>query len=158
MFQPIRSFSRSMSGWGARGEYQRGGAGIEVREIADMVGEYGAPHAGTAMLNTGRSFRMAVHTRIEECAVDDQLTPPVEQVRQAHRPFRPLEDVWLVHGDPRHPPTLRGKRVARVGHLLFFDEQSLPLILPLLRRHNARCCHRHIPISIVKFDVSVNRR
>ena len=37
------------------------------------------------MLNTGRAFRLAVHTRIEECAVDDQLTPAVEQIQQGAR-------------------------------------------------------------------------
>jgi hypothetical protein len=29
-----------------------GGAGIEVRGIADIVGEHGVPNAGTAMLNS----------------------------------------------------------------------------------------------------------
>jgi hypothetical protein len=142
----------------ARGEYERDVAGIEVREIADMVGEHRAPNAGTAMLNTGRAFRLAVHTRIEECAVDDQLTPAVEQIQQVHRPFRPLEGVWLVHRYPGHPPTFRSKRVACAGHLLFFDEQSLPLVLPLLRRHNPRCFHCQVPISVVRDDVSVSRR
>src|SRR5882762_5399632 len=46
IFQPIWSFSCAISGWGARGEYERDDAGIEVREIADMVGEHRAPNAG----------------------------------------------------------------------------------------------------------------
>src|SRR5215217_764442 len=113
-----------------------------------VVAEHRAPDAGTAALDTGRAFGLAVHTRIEECAVDDQLTSPAEQIQEAHLPFRPLDGVLPVHDDPGHSPTLRSKRVMRAGHLLFFHEQSLPLMLPLLRRHNPRCCHRSIYLSI----------
>ena len=90
-----------MSGCGAReANTSVRVAGIEVPEIADMVGEHRATNARTGVLNTGRVCGLAVHPRIEECAVDDELTPPVGQVQEAHRPFRPLEGVLPVHGDP----------------------------------------------------------
>src|SRR5262249_33627590 len=53
----------------------------------------------------------------------------------------PVELVLLVHGQPRHPPTLAGKRVTGVGQLLLLHEQLLARSLPLVRRHDRGCVH-----------------
>jgi hypothetical protein len=78
---------------------------------------------------------------LEEGAVDDQLTAAVEQVEQARLALRPIELVLLLHGQPRHPPTLGGQRVTGAGHCLLLDEQLLARSLPLLRRHDGWCVH-----------------
>src|SRR2546430_10114085 len=83
----------------------------------------------------------AVHTWFEEGAVDDQLTAAVEQVEQARLAFGAVELVLLLHGHPRHPPTLGGQRVTGVGQLLLLHEQLLARSLPLLRRHDRGCIH-----------------
>src|SRR2546430_14606103 len=83
----------------------------------------------------------AVHTWFEEGAVDDQLTAAVEQVEQARLAFGAVELVLLLHGHPRHPPTLGGQRVTGVGQLLLLHEQLLARSLPLLRRHDRGGIH-----------------
>ena len=74
-----------------------------------------------------------VHAGLEEGAVDDQLTAAVEQVEQARLALGPVELVLLLHGQPRHPPTLGGQRVTGAGQLLLLHEQLLARGLPLLR-------------------------
>jgi len=46
-----------------------------VRDVGDLIGAERAAAAGV--------IRPAENAGLEECAVDDQLTPPVEQVEQA---------------------------------------------------------------------------
>src|SRR5882762_6355428 len=81
-------------------------------------------------------LRPAVHAGLEEGAVDDQLTAAVEQVEQARFALGPVEHICLFHGNPRHPPSLGGKRVTGAGEGLLLDEKLLARSLPLLRRHN----------------------
>ena len=94
-------------------------------DMSDLVG-----HERTAAT---RMFGPAVHTGLEKGAVDDQLTTAVEQVKQARLAFRSVELVRLFHGQPRHPPTLSGQRVARVGHGFLLHKELLARGLPLLR-------------------------
>src|SRR5688500_16334606 len=62
---------------GARDERERRVAGVQVSEVSDLVGEEGATAAAT--------LGPAGDAGLEEEAVDDQLTAPLEQVEQARR-------------------------------------------------------------------------
>src|ERR1019366_7201907 len=86
----------------------------------------------------GRAFAAAIWRRrrragFEEGAVDDQLTAALEQVEQARFALGPVELVLLLHGQPRHPPTLGGQRVTGAGQVLLLHQQLLARSLPLLR-------------------------
>ena len=100
----------------ARGVDERGVAGVQMGEVADVVGHQRA--ADTAMLGP------PVHAGVDEGAVDDQLAAAVEQVEQAHLALGPLEHVLLLHRRPRHPPAHRGQRITRAGQLLLLDEHA----------------------------------
>ena len=76
-------------------------------EVGDLVGPQGAAAAG--MLGPTE------HAGLEEGAVNDELSAPVEQVKQARLALRPVKHVILFHGQPRHPPALSGQRVTRAG-------------------------------------------
>ncbi len=70
---PIRSFSLAISGCGARGTAPGGCRGRSgERRWATWSATMGAAPAGV--------IRPAVHARLEECAVDDQLAAAIEQV------------------------------------------------------------------------------
>ena len=73
------------------------------------------------------------HAGFEEGAVEDQLTPALKQVEQARFALGSVELVLLLHGQPRHPPTLGRQRVTGAGQGLFLHEQLLTGSLPLLR-------------------------
>ena len=81
-------------------------------------------------------LRPAVHAGLEEGAVDDQLTAAVEQVDQARFAVGPLECIRLLHGHPRHPPTLGGQRVTRAHHGLLLHEHLLARSRPLFCRND----------------------
>src|SRR5207248_4075819 len=83
----------------------------------------------------------AVHARLEEGAVDDQLTTPAEQVEQARRALRTRELELLLDREPRHPPPLRGQCVTGASQRLLLHEQLLARSLPLVGRHDRRCLH-----------------
>src|SRR3954451_11533804 len=117
----------------ARDEHERRVAGVEVREVGDLVGEGRAP--GAAALGEARDAGL-----VEE-AVDDELAAPVEQVEQACRAVRALEAVVLVDRHARHAAALGGERVARPGQLLLLGEQVGAGGLPLLRGHDGRQVH-----------------
>ena len=126
IFQPIRAFTPlDVRLRRARGEDESGVAGVQMGDVGDLVGHHGA--AGAGMLGP------AVHAGLEEGAVDDQLTAALEQVEQARLALGPVELVLLLHGQPRHPPTLGGQRVTGAGQLLLLHEQLLARSLPLLR-------------------------
>ena len=97
-------------------------------DVGDLVGHHGAAAAG--MLGPPE------HPGFEKGAVDDQLTAALEQTEQARLALRPGERVVLLHGHPRHPPTLGGQRVARAGQGLLLHEHLLACGRPLLRRHD----------------------
>src|ERR1700730_1830741 len=94
-------------------------------DVGHLVGHHGA--ADAAMLGP------AVHARLEERAVHDQLTAAFEEVEQARFSVGAIELVLLLHGQPGHSPTLGGERVAGTRQLLLFHEQLLPRRLPLLQ-------------------------
>ena len=101
----------------ARGEHQRGVAGVQVGQVADVVGDHRA--AAAAVIGP------AVHVGLDEGAVDDQLTSALEQAQQVDLAVGPVELVVLVDGQPRHPPSLRRERVVRAHHLLLLHQQLL---------------------------------
>ena len=92
-------------------------------------------------------FWIALHARIEEEAVDDELPAPLEEVEQGHGAARTLEAVLLLHGHPRHPAPRCGQRVAGAGQLLLLDQQFLTGCLPCLRRNDLRHLHCEFPPS-----------
>ena len=73
---------------------------IQVGEVGDLISPERA--AAAAM------FGPAHHPGFEEGAVDDQLTPALEQVEQARRARRPLERVGSLNRHPWHPPAFGG--------------------------------------------------
>ena len=117
----------------ARGVDEGGVAGVEMGEVGDLIGAKRAAAAGM--------LRPAEHAGLEEGAVDDQLTPALEQVEQARFALRPLECVCLLDGHPRHPPALGGQRVMGPHLGLLLDEQLLARGLPVLRRNDRRRVH-----------------
>ncbi len=124
---------RSMSACGARETYTSVvSRAFRCARWRDLVGHERA--AAAAALGP------AGHAGLEEEAVDDQLTAPLEQVEQAHRAVRALEGVVLLHGHPRHPAALGGQRVAGAGQLLLLDQQLLAGGVPLLRRRRSAAC------------------
>ena len=98
--------------------------------VSNLVGHHGAADACM--------FGPADHARLEECAVEDQLTATVEQIEQARLALGPVEFVFLLDRHPWHPPTLGGQRVTSAGQLLLFHEKLLraqlpiPSVIPLL--------------------------
>jgi hypothetical protein len=62
---------------------------------------------------------------MEHEVVDDELTPPIEQINQARLACRSLEDVFLVDLDHRERAACGVHRVPLVGELLFLGEQLL---------------------------------
>src|SRR6202043_3548603 len=106
--------------------------------MGDLVGPQRTADAGM--------LRPAVHAGLEEGAVDDQLTAAREQIEQAGFAVGPVEEIGLFHGNPRHPPSLGGQRVAGAGQGLLLDEKLLARSLPLLRRHNRRRVHGELAL------------
>src|SRR5262245_25793024 len=94
-------------------------------------------------------FGPAVHAGLKEGAIDDQLPPAVEQVEQARLALGTVELVLLLHGQPRHPPTLGGQRITGTGQLLLLHEQSQARSLPFLRRHDRGCVHCEMPFPVL---------
>jgi hypothetical protein len=91
----------------ARDKCEGGVARVEMSEMSNLVGHHRAAAAGMV--------GPAEHPGLVEGAVDDQLTAAFEQVAQARLAFGPLELVLLLHGHPRHPPTLGGQCVTGVS-------------------------------------------
>jgi hypothetical protein len=110
-----------------------------MRRVRYLVGNERAPNAGTVRVRAALSEGGDVG-RVEG-AVDDQLAAALEEVEKACRPVRPLEAVVLLHGQPRHTPTLGRQGVARPSELLLLHQHSLPGLLPLLRGDDRRCFH-----------------
>jgi hypothetical protein len=132
-----------MSACGAReGRVAR----VQVGEVGDLVGNQRTANAGM--------LRPSMHAGLEEGAVDDQLTAALEQVEQTRFALGPVERICLVHGHPRHPPTLGGQRVTGAGQGLLLDEKLLARSLPLLRRHNRWRVHG-VPSSFHRFSGDV---
>src|SRR6266446_4895658 len=109
-------------------------------QVGDLLGAQGAAAAG--MLGP------AEDARLEEGAVDDQLTAALEQIEQAYLAFGSVELVLLVHSQPRHPPAFGGQRVTGAGQGLFLHEELLARSLPLLLRHDRGCVHREMPFPV----------
>src|SRR6202043_2485369 len=63
-----------------RGIHQRRVARVQVGEVGDLVGPQRTPDAGM--------LRPAMYAGLKEGAVDDQLTPALEQAEQAHLALR----------------------------------------------------------------------
>jgi hypothetical protein len=94
-----------------------------MREMGDLVG-----HQRTA---DTRVIGPAGHPGLEEGTVEQQLTAAVEQVGQADRPVRPVEDVFLVDLQPRHPPAVSGQCVPGTGQVLLLRQQPQARGLPI---------------------------
>src|SRR5262249_23637854 len=117
----------------ARGERKRGVARVQMGEVGYLVSQKRA--APAAM------FRPTENAWLEEGAVNDQLTAALEQVEQTRLPVGSVELVLLLNGQPRHPPTLRSKRVTSMSQLLLFHQELPACGLPLLARYDRRRFH-----------------
>src|ERR1035438_18361 len=110
-------------------------------QVGDLISAQGAAAAGV--------LGPAEHPRLEEGAIDDQLSAALEQVEQANLTLGPVELVLLLHRHPRHPSTLSGQRITGMGQGLLFYEELLPRSLPLLLRHDRGCLHRDTPFQVL---------
>jgi hypothetical protein len=90
---------------------------VQVGEVGDLVGQQAAAAA--------RVVGPAEHAGLEEGAVDDQLLTALEQIEQACLALRPVERVALLHRQPRHPPTLRGRRIPSLGQSRLLHQHLL---------------------------------
>src|SRR5579864_7781547 len=97
-------------------------------QVGDLVGAEGAAAAGMV--------GPAEYPRLEEGAIEDQLTAALEQIEEAYFALGSFELVLLVDGQPRHAPALGGQRVTGAGEGLLFYEKLLVRSLPLLLRHD----------------------
>src|SRR5271166_2720886 len=98
-------------------------------------------------------FGPAEHAGLEESAINDELTPAFEQVKQAHLAPRPIELVVLLDGNPRDSPALGGERVAGAGYSLLLYQQLPARRLPFRREHDRGRRHllvRHCYVSLSK--------
>src|SRR5260370_41314146 len=100
-------------------------------QVRDLIGAQGAAAAGV--------LGPAEHSGLEEGAIDDQLTAPLEQIEQAYLALGSVELLLLLHRHPRHPSTPGGQRVTAAAPALLLHEQLLARNLPLLRRNDRRC-------------------
>ena len=121
----------------ARGVDQRRVAGVQMRKMGDLIGAHGAAAAGMV--------RPAEHAGLEEGAVDNQLSPALEQVEEARLAVGPDELIGLLDRHPRHPPTLGGERVMGAQHRLLFHEELLPGSVPVLLRYDWGNVHGRTP-------------
>jgi hypothetical protein len=99
-------------------EDEGGVTGVQMGEVDDVVGHHGAAPAG--LLGPTK------HPRLEKGAVDDQLTPALEQVEQAGSTRRPVKGIGRLDRHPRHPPPLGSQSVTRAGLGFFRDQQLRP--------------------------------
>jgi hypothetical protein len=105
--QPIRSFRRTMSACGAREANTR---------VVSRAFRWARWLMWSAIMEQARAgvVRPAMHAGLEEGAVDDQLTPAIEEPEQVHLAFGafgPFERVPRVHLHPWHPPAQGGELV-----------------------------------------------
>src|SRR6266496_2820358 len=112
-----------------------------MRQVRDLIGAQGAAAAGM--------IGPAKHSRLEEGAIDDQLSAALEQVEQANLTRRPFELVVLLHRRPRHPATLSGQCITGVSEGLLLHEHLLACSLPLLLRHDRGRLHRRMPFRVL---------
>src|SRR6266496_3080644 len=112
-----------------------------MRQVRDLIGAQGAAAAGM--------IGPAKHSRLEEGAIDDQLSAALEQVEQANLTRRPFELVLLLHRRPRHPATLSGQCITGVSEGLLLHEHLLACSLPLLLRNDWGCLHRRLPFRVL---------
>jgi hypothetical protein len=101
--------------------------------VGDLVGEERAA-AAAAVRKVGDALF------IEE-AVDDQLTPTFEDVKQADPSIGAFEPVFLLDRHSRHSPPLGGEGITGAGQLLLLDQQLLASGLPLVGRDDRRHLH-----------------
>src|ERR1700688_677347 len=109
-------------------------------QVGNLIGAQGAAAAG--MLGP------AEYPGLEEGAIDDQLTPALEQIEQAYLALGSVELVLLVDSKPRHPPAFGGQRVTGMGQGLLLHEELLARSLPLLLRHDRGGVHREMPFPM----------
>ena len=113
--QPIRAFSRAMSAEAHRDEDEGGVTGVQVGDVGDLVRHHGAAPAAWS----GRR-----HPRLEEDAVDDQLTPTVEQVEQTGLAAGP-SNACAVSRPSTAFAALSSQGVTGAGLRLFLHQQVL---------------------------------
>src|SRR5450755_764019 len=92
---------------------------MQVSRVAHVVRHERAGRAALILVGEAR-LRMAPHE-----VVDDELTPPVEQVGQARLSARPREDVLLADLDGGQGAATDVDRVFRPDGFLFPGKQFL---------------------------------
>ena len=75
---------------------------------------------------------------------DDQLAAPGEQIGKRLAAVRSIEDIALVHLDPRQRPSFGGQPVAQAGEFLFLGQQFLAENEPVVSRYDP-VLHRRSP-------------
>src|ERR1700722_467503 len=114
---------------GARHKRKRSIAGMQMGEMADLIGEQAATRA-----------RMFIG-RLQHVMIDDDLAAAVEQFGEAEPTAWRIENVILVDPFPAKPAAFGGQRIKGARPRLFLDEQRRALLMPLLARNDAWRMH-----------------
>jgi hypothetical protein len=72
--------------------------------------------------------------------VNDQLAPPLEQLRQSFLAPGPVENVILVDTLPGQFPALLAQLVAQPGELFFLGQELRAGREPFIVRNDLWCC------------------
>src|SRR5580700_6595458 len=100
-------------------------------QLRDLIGAQRTTPAGM--------LRPPEYSRLEEGAINDQLSAPLKQIEQAYFAVGSIELVLFLDSHPRHASAFGGHRVTGVHQGLLFHEQLLPRELPLLLRYDRGC-------------------
>jgi hypothetical protein len=111
-----------------------------MSDLADLVDEHRAPVASRVLI------------RAEHEVVEEQLSAPLEQLRQRGLAGRTVEDVVLVDADHRQPSALGRERVPRPGGVLFLGKELLIRCLPLRRGYDRGKLKVHGVLSIIALN------
>jgi hypothetical protein len=104
-----------------------------MREVCNLIGSEGT--AATRMLGPAK------YSRLEERAVNDELTPAFEEIEQANFATRTFELVLLWHRQPWHSPSRGGERITVTRQGLFLHEKLLTRSLPFFNRYDRGRLH-----------------
>lgn len=114
-------------------------------QVRQVVGEHGAARAALGVLGD-------LHSRVQEEAVDDQLSTTVEQVEQAHLARGTFEAIVVLDSDHGQLAALRSERVPRAGQLFLLDQQRLALGVPLCFGHDSGWDGHRPPLRRTRTD------
>src|SRR5690348_13179363 len=82
-----------------------------------------------------------IPVRGEHEVVDDQLTFPLEQIRQCLSSIWTIKDIILFYLHPRKLAALMTQLITQFGELLLFHQQRLACCQPLVSQYDFMSSH-----------------